>query len=164
MQRFVIQADLVGSRKISERAKFAQTLKAALKEVNRKYGSALQAALEITKGIDELSAVIRDPAVAPSMILDLAIRIHPHAFRVVLVHGEVDIVSPLQRANPGDREIGFVVWIRFGPRIHRSGVRAADAPLSGDDLRLAEQDGDDCRDEAAGAGFDLAADGVAVGD
>jgi flagellar hook-basal body complex protein FliE len=101
MQRFVIQADLVGSRKISERAKFAQTLKAALKELNRKYGSALQAALEITKGIDELSAVIRDPAVAPSMILDLAIRIHPHAFRVVLVHGEVDIVSPSASLSDG---------------------------------------------------------------
>lgn len=101
MQRFVILGDFVRSRKIERRSEFAGILGSVLEELNARYRDAFQSPLQITKGIDEFSAVVVDPSAAPSLMLDLAMRIYPNVTRMVLVKGEIDVISQHSALSDG---------------------------------------------------------------
>lgn len=110
---WVLVADLVGSRRVADRAGLARRLEQSLRELPGRTGAdAWIAPLTSVRGIDELSAVLRrpGPAVAAKLLLDVAL--WPHRFRFALARGDLDVGLDSGRAEAMD-----------GPAFHR----AADA-------------------------------------
>ncbi|MDD5700906.1 MAG: SatD family protein [Dehalococcoidales bacterium] len=98
----VISGDLVRSRDISQRDAFSEKLSETLKDVNREFHDEIFAPLTVTKGIDEISAVLKKPELSYRICRSLNERIHPHSFRFAIVTGTLDVAIEAHDARQMD--------------------------------------------------------------
>jgi len=86
-----IIGDVVGSRKIGDRERFQSKLQNACDHVNSTFARDLYAKLKITKGIDEVSAVLTNIENLYKIINMISEAIHPNFMRFVTIYGSLDI-------------------------------------------------------------------------
>jgi len=86
-----IIGDVVGSRKIGDRERFQSKLQTACDHVNSTFARDLYAKLKITKGIDEVSAVLTNIENLYKIINMISEAIHPNFMRFVTIYGSLDI-------------------------------------------------------------------------
>ena len=89
--RFVLVGDMIRSRAITERGKMAQRVEAQVRLVNRRWRDAWVAPLTTTRGMDEISGVLRDARPAFDIVVFLNAALHPARFRSALASGAVDV-------------------------------------------------------------------------
>ena len=88
----VLLADVVGSRRIADRAAFDKKLQAALKEVGKTYENAFILPLQVWKGLDEVAAVMQSPGELYPVLSVIQAVVAPEKFRFVLVQGSIDVM------------------------------------------------------------------------
>jgi hypothetical protein len=89
--RFVVLGDMVESRRRSNRAKLADRVRDVLKQLGNDFAAYLQAPPMATRGLDEFSAVFKDPSGAFDLQVRLNLFLWPSRFRMAAVWGEVDV-------------------------------------------------------------------------
>lgn len=89
--RYVVLADVVGSRDIDDRPAFQQRLLEALDDVNDLYGDAVHTDFEIIKGVDEFGGVLGQLAPIYEVLATVLNRIHPVRVRFGIASGEFDV-------------------------------------------------------------------------
>lgn len=87
----VIVGDLVGSRTISSRRGLSQRIRLVVDRLAREYRQEFHAPITLTKGIDELSGVLKRPAKSYRICRLLNAGVHPARFRFALVRGPLDL-------------------------------------------------------------------------
>jgi len=87
----VILGDLVRSRKIVDRRKELNEIKESLKRTKTIFGGDMIAPLEFSRGMDEISGLLRRPGHCYKICRTLNELIYPNQFRFALVLGEIDI-------------------------------------------------------------------------
>ena len=87
----VISGDMVRSRLISQRNRFSQKLGLVLETTNNEFHEELFAPITVTKGIDEISAVLKRPDLSYLICRTLNSRIYPHFFRFAIVTDVLDV-------------------------------------------------------------------------
>lgn len=108
----IVVADIVGSRRISDRRGFSEIIGTALSETNAEYEDAIVGKFSLTKGIDEFSGVLRSPKVLPEICAGIQVRLGSVGVRFSAVRGEVDIY-----------EEGGVARGFDGPAFHQASSR-----------------------------------------
>jgi len=118
--RFVLVGDMIRSRAIRERRKMAQRVEAQVRLVNRRWRDAWVAPLTTTRGMDEISGVLRDPRPTFDIVVFLNAALHPARFRSALASGAVDVAPKSGDAAAMD-----------GPAFHRAADALAQARRRG---------------------------------
>ena len=98
----VLVGDLVRSRRIANRQEVAKLIHNSLKNINRDFNKEFFAPLIFTRGIDELSGVLKSPHVSYEVCRQLNDRIAPHTFRFAIVTGPLDIAMGSKDAQKMD--------------------------------------------------------------
>lgn len=88
---YVLVGDLVRSRSASRRPALAKAIEAALKHITRANAPDWIAPPVTTRGLDEISAVLRRPDHAFDIVTDLNIAVWPNRFRFALARGQIDV-------------------------------------------------------------------------
>ncbi|MGH9750146.1 MAG: SatD family protein [Candidatus Polarisedimenticolia bacterium] len=114
--RFVLVGDMIRSRAVAERRAMAKKVETEIRAVNRRWRDAWVAPLTTTRGIDEISGVLREARPAFDIVVFLDTALHPARFRYALASGTVDVAPASTDASAMD-----------GPAFHR----AADALAQG---------------------------------
>lgn len=109
VNRVVILGDVVASRKIRARKKFESRLDAAVQLAGQQYADAFDMPLKTWKGLDEIAAVIKKPAMLYPVIDGIQNAIAPERMRFVMVRDAVDIVPASRDVTQAD-----------GPAFHRA--------------------------------------------
>ena len=91
--KFVLLSDVVGSRHIGNRKKFEKSLTAAVNRVNTEQRSIFELEVRIWKGLDELAAIVANPAGLYAVMDTISAEIAPQQMRFVVVKGAVDTAS-----------------------------------------------------------------------
>lgn len=99
---YALSADLVRSRRVSNRGVFSQHLERSLSDVSAEYESEFLAPIMSVKGVDELSAVLLRPDLAFSIIADLNERTWPQSFRWGIGLGGIDVARNSGNASAMD--------------------------------------------------------------
>lgn len=89
--RYVVLADVVGSRGIEDRTAFEADLEAAFDSLNREYADSLATPLSRMKGVDEFGCVLEALSPLPDVISELLARTHPVRARFGVATGEIDV-------------------------------------------------------------------------
>lgn len=89
--RYVVLADVVGSREIEDRQAFRDRLATALATANDRHGDAIAAPFEIIKGIDEFGGVLDELAPVYELLHVILNRLHPVGVRVAIAGGGIDV-------------------------------------------------------------------------
>jgi len=121
----VIVGDLVSSRRIENRQLASRTIRAAMARVNRRYAEELYAPLTLTRGIDELSGVLRRSDAAYRICRDLNEAVVPLAFRFAIVRSDLDVAVKSRDASKMD-----------GRAFHRAADMIAQARRMGQHFRF----------------------------
>lgn len=87
----VVLGDLVGSRRIEDRASFEQKIRTTVADVTTKYKDEWIAPLAFEKGIDEVGAVIKNKAALYHIITEVNDSIAPQKIRFVAYKGKIDL-------------------------------------------------------------------------
>ena len=87
----IIIGDVIGSRDISDRARLLKRIQAAISEIVKKFQEEFYAPLKLTRGVDELSGVLKRPEKAYQICTFLNERLLPYQFRFAIVRGNLDI-------------------------------------------------------------------------
>lgn len=111
---YAFVADLVGSRRAPERPALAQRVERAILRISQELSQEWRAPLTTTRGLDEVSGLLRRPDRSFDAARMLNEEVWPLRFRVAVSYGVVDIRE--SSANAGDMD---------GPAFHA----AADALL-----------------------------------
>lgn len=98
----VIVGDLIGSSKLSNRPQSSDIINSALLEVSREYSEEFHGPLVLTKGIDELSAVLHRPKAVYDICTALNEVIFPLRFRFAVVQNTLDIGIESRNAQKMD--------------------------------------------------------------
>ncbi len=114
---FVLVGDMIHSRAIRERHKMAQRVEAQIRLVNRRWRGAWIAPLTTTRGMDEISGVLREARPAFDIVVFLNSALHPARFRSALASGAVDVAPESGDAAAMD-----------GPAFHRAAAGASQGP------------------------------------
>ena len=101
-EAFVLLADVVNSRRISNRTAFDKKLQAAITEVGKTYQNAFVLPLQVWKGLDEVAAVLHSPTELYTVISVIQAAVVPEKFRFVLVKGEIDVVPQNKDVRSAD--------------------------------------------------------------
>jgi len=109
---YALVGDVVASRREPDRAELGRRIEAALARVNVRHASAWIAPLETTRGLDEVSSLLRHPRPAFEVVAAVNVMLWPARFRFALAGGAIDVGEVGDRAADLD-----------GPAFHR----AADA-------------------------------------
>jgi len=117
---FVLVGDMIHSRTLRERRKMAQKVEAQIRQINRRWRTAWIAPLTTTRGIDELSGVLREASPAFDIVVFLNAALHPARFRSALASGAVDVAPKSGDAAAMD-----------GPAFHRAADALAQARRRG---------------------------------
>lgn len=107
--RYVVLADVVGSRDIDDRDAFEARLRTAFDHVNEAEAEYVSTPLTHMKGIDEFGCVLTSAAAVPDLASGLLDRIHPTRVRFAVASGDIDVGD--------DRE---TVAEMDGPAFHRA--------------------------------------------
>jgi hypothetical protein len=92
--RYALVADMVDSRRAGGHRAVYRELVRALADVNRRFAASLWSPLGPTKGVDELSGVLRTPAAAFDLLCRLNLLLHPLSFRFAIGWGEAFRLAP----------------------------------------------------------------------
>jgi len=106
----VIVGDLVGSRDTEDRQKLAGTIPDILQKVSEEFLPSFLAPLTLTRGIDELSGVLKEPSASYKICREINTRVSPAIFRFAIVRGKLDVGIDTSDAAKMD-----------GPAFHRAG-------------------------------------------
>lgn len=109
---YALVGDVVASRKEPDRAELGRRIEAALARVNARHARAWIAPLETTRGLDEVSSLLRHPGAAFEVVAAVNVMLWPARFRFALAGGSIDV------GDVGDHAADL-----DGPAFHR----AADA-------------------------------------
>ncbi len=93
-----ISADLIGSRRQRGRRELADRVESALATINRRYADSLIADLETTRGLDEISGLLRLVGPVLDLALELNLRTAPASFRFGIGIGTIDVWGESGRA------------------------------------------------------------------
>lgn len=97
--RTVILADMRRSRRAGSRADLANRVRGALATVSGEFGEHVQAPLQLTRGLDEASGVLRDAAVSYELCRRVNDLLHPVVFRFAIVRGAIDVNADSRDAS-----------------------------------------------------------------
>lgn len=89
--RFVVLADVVGSRGIEDRNAFEADLEAAFESLNREQADSLTTPLSRMKGVDEFGCVLESLHPLPGVVSELLVRTHPVCARFAVATGAIDV-------------------------------------------------------------------------
>jgi hypothetical protein len=98
----IIVGDLVGSRHITGRQKLSRKIHSVISWVTRKFQREFYAPLILTRGIDELSGVLKRPNMSYRICRLLNEEVSPHQFRFAIVRGPLDIAVTSKDARKMD--------------------------------------------------------------
>ena len=87
----IIVGDLAGSRKIKDRRQLSRKIRQVIGVVSRRFAGEVYAPLVLTRGIDEISGVLRRPGTSYRICRLVNEALLPHAFRFAVVEGNLDI-------------------------------------------------------------------------
>lgn len=87
---YVLQGDVVDSRKLNQREYFQKKLNQTCDTVNHRYKTDLYADMKIIKGADEIGCVLKTVENVYSILDFIWGEIHPQKMRFVLVRGLID--------------------------------------------------------------------------
>ncbi|MBP7149453.1 MAG: hypothetical protein KBD01_18145 [Acidobacteria bacterium] len=124
MNGFALVGDLQASRLASDRRRLGARIEKVLRALGRTFAEDWLAPLVTTRGLDEVSGLLRRPDHAFDVAVALNLELWPRRFRVALAHGAIDVAPGSGDASAMD-----------GPAFHA----AADAleRARRDDLALA---------------------------
>lgn len=109
LNRVVLLGDVVASRRIKARKKFESRLAAAVQQSGALYSNAYDLPLRTWKGLDEIAAVLKNPAQVYPIINVIQNVLAPERMRFVMVRDAVDIVPASRDVTQAD-----------GPAFHRA--------------------------------------------
>lgn len=109
MEACVLLGDVVGSRGLTDRPGFSESLRTACRDVNRAYDDVVVAAATPLKGIDELGVVFDDRRATYGIAKRLLDGVHPATVRFGVAEDDIDV---------GTR--GTDVTEMDGPAFHRA--------------------------------------------
>lgn len=107
--RYIVLADVVDSRNISNREAFEPRLKNALEYVNETERENISTPFTQMKGIDEFGCVLTRLSPLPDVVSELLDRIHPSSVRFAVASGEIDVGNERETVAQMD-----------GPAFHRA--------------------------------------------
>jgi hypothetical protein len=142
VNRVVILGDVVRSRQIRARKKFESRLAAAVQEAAQQYSDAFDLPLKTWKGLDEIAAVLKKPAVLYPIINGIQNAIAPERMRFVMVRDAVDIVPANRDVTQAD-----------GPAFHRAAALMTTLKAKG--LLFEAETGDAVQDKALNSQMNL---------
>jgi hypothetical protein len=87
----IIVGDLAGSRKIEDRLQLSKKIRQVIGIVSRRFPEEVYAPLVLTRGIDEISGVLKRPGMSYRICKLVNEGLFPHAFRFAVVNGNLDI-------------------------------------------------------------------------
>lgn len=133
---YVLVGDLVASREAEARHRLTEQIETALASVNGKYARDWLAELETTRGIDEISGVLRRADNAFEVVVDLNTAVWPQRFRFGFAAGMIDVVGHSRKASDMD-----------GPAFHQAADALARAKARHQvmNLNLPQQAAETCR-------------------
>lgn len=99
---FALVGDLIKSRKQPNRLALAKQIEDVLQKINRLFAKDLVAPLETTRGLDELSALLRTPDHAFDIVYSMNVLLWPSMFRFGLGSGGIDVWGDDGRASDMD--------------------------------------------------------------
>lgn len=98
----IIVGDLVGSRNISGRQKLSRKIRLVIDHITRKFQKEFYAPLVLTRGIDELSGVLKRSNMSYRICRFLNEEVSPHRFRFAIAKGPLDIAITSKDARKMD--------------------------------------------------------------
>nr|WP_321498677.1 SatD family protein [uncultured Methanolobus sp.] len=104
---FVVQGDVIDSRRIKDRDEFQCKLESACDSVNGTYKDDIYASFKIIKGIDEIEGVLTDISGIYKIITAIQGFVSPHKVRFSIVYGDIDTAVKSKNVEKMD-----------GPAIH----------------------------------------------
>lgn len=107
--QYVVLADVVESRDVSDRDSLRSRLSETLASVNDVHGASIDTAFERIKGIDEFGGVLAELAPVYDVIVDVLNGIHPVQVRFAVAGGRVDVNEAADSVSEMD-----------GPAFHRA--------------------------------------------
>lgn len=118
---FTLLGDVINSRKIKRRKSFDRKFTMAISQVTQLYKDSFKVAVKKWKGIDEVAAIIDNPAHVYELIRDINEFIYPQKIRFVLAKGEIEM-------KPGVEDISEL----DGNAFHEASSLMAELKKSGD--------------------------------
>ena len=98
----VLSGDMVRSRQLSQRNDFYREFNLVLKSINDEFNNEFYAPLTVTKGIDEISAVLNRPDKSYLIGRTLNNKIYPQFFRFAIVTDVLDVALNTHDARQMD--------------------------------------------------------------
>lgn len=140
--KWVLLTDVVGSRKIKDRAKFEKVFVQAIKEANREFRDDLTLPVRGWKGLDELAAMIANPKCLYRLADMLNGMLAPAQLRLSVVKQQVDIL-------PEDGDIRSA----DGPAFHEAAAQMLELKREG--LLFGIWSGDEATDKPLAVSINL---------
>jgi hypothetical protein len=106
---FVVQGDIIDSRKIKDRDEFQYKLEYACKLINKNFEEDIYGNLKIIKGIDEIEGVLKKISSIYKIITIIQKSISPHKIRFTVVYGFIDTAVDSKNVEKMD-----------GPAMHKA--------------------------------------------
>ena len=104
---FVVQGDVIDSRRIKDRDEFQYKIESACDSVNGTYKDDIYASFKIIKGIDEIEGVLTDISGIYKIITAILGFVSPHKMRFSIVYGDINTAVKSKNVEKMD-----------GPAIH----------------------------------------------
>ncbi len=98
----IIVGDLVRSRDSFERQKLSHKIRLAINSLLKEFRDELYAPLVLTRGIDELAGVLKQPDLSYLICRLLNVKVSPHLFRFAIARGNLDIAVNSRDARKMD--------------------------------------------------------------
>lgn len=98
----VIVGDLARSRDSSDRRQLSHKVRLVIDHLSREFREEFSAPLILTRGIDELSGVLKRPNMSYRICTFLNEEVYPHLFRLAVARGTLDIAINSKDASRMD--------------------------------------------------------------
>ena len=142
MTRVVLLGDVVASRKIKGRKKFEARMAAAVRKAVQLHAAAYEMPLKTWKGLDEVAAVLKKPALVYRIIDTIQNELAPERMRFVMVMDALDILPASKDVTQAD-----------GAAFHKAAAMMV--ALKGKGLLFAADTGNTVRDKALSTQLNL---------
>lgn len=98
----VVVGDLVQSRTKSDRQQLSRKIHWAINHLSKRFQKELYAPFTLTRGIDELSGVLKQPAKSYLICRLINEEVHPQLFRFAIARGSLDVAVSSKDAGRMD--------------------------------------------------------------